>query len=122
VSDDPYNAVVREMFSDPQHAGAVDDGTVAFIDDQGVRIRLSASVRDGRVAALRFLAWGCPHTIAAAEAACRQLEGAGVEDLVGFSVHELMQTLAVPAEKSSRILVVEDAVRSLGNAARSQET
>ena len=45
-------------------------------------------------------------------------EGRAVSDLQQFSAADLLQSLAVPVEKSGRILVIEDAVRSLGAAIR----
>lgn len=79
-----------------------------------VQLQLSATVDGETVSALRFRAWGCPHTIAVAEAACAALEGRPVADLLEFSARDLMEELAVPVEKTGRILVIEDAVRSLG--------
>ena len=70
----------------------------------------------------RFRAWGCPHTIAACEAACADIEGGEVASLETYAVAKLMQSLAVPAEKSARILVIEDTVRQLGAALRNSGT
>ncbi len=114
MSTDPYGPVVRELFAAPAHAGVLDDGLSVFIDEQDVRLRLSAMAAGGTIGAMRFRAWGCPHVIAAAEAACRSLEGRPVTDLLEFSASGLMENLAVPVEKTGRILVLEDAVRSLG--------
>ena len=111
---DPYGPRVRELFTDPAHAGQVEGGESVLVDDQGVRVQLSARVDKGVVQSLRFRAWGCPHTIAAAEAACRALEGQAVAAFLEFSASDLMEELAVPVEKTGRILVLEDAVRSLG--------
>jgi len=66
------------------------------------------------VTAMRFRAWGCPHLIAGAEAACAALEGHAVAGLPMWTSADLMQDLPVPVEKTGRILVLEDAVRSLG--------
>lgn len=118
MSSDPYSLQVRELFGTTAHAGVLDDGCRVRIDDQGVRIELSAQIDGSRIETLRFRAWGCPHTIAAAEAVCQRFEGAGAADLDAFDVADLMQTLAVPAEKSGRILALEDAIRSLGSAVR----
>lgn len=111
---DPYSARVRAYFAAPAHAGALDDGESVRVDDPEVRLQLSASLAGGNVGLMRFRAWGCPHTIAAAEAACAALEGRPVADLLEFSVRGLMEELAVPVEKTGRILVIEDAVRALG--------
>lgn len=116
MSADPYNSRVREYFFNPEHSGEVPDGAVGYFEDQGIRIRLSAKAADGSVSAMRFCAWGCPHVIAAAEAACRRFEGCPVAELEQFSTAQIMKDLAVPIEKTGRILVLEDTVRSLGQA------
>ena len=122
MSADPYSAQVRKLFDAPEHAGRLESPVQAGRDEQGVRISLSADVADGRLTAMRFLAWGCPHVIAAAEAVCARYEGRPVAELLEFSAADLMQSLSVPVEKTGRILVIEDAVRSLGSAAGSAST
>ena len=116
MSADPYNSVVRTFFADPGHCGDIEGGAVGYFEDQGLRIRLSAEVRERTITRLRFRAWGCPHIIAAAEAVCRQFEGRPVQELEQFETGQIMQDLAVPVEKTGRILVLEDTVRSLGQA------
>lgn len=113
MSADPYSSRVREYFEEPRHAGTVAGGVVGYFADQGMRVRLSAAVADGVLTELRFLAWGCPHVISVAEAFCREFEGRPVEDLELFDTAQIMQCLAVPVEKTGRILVFEDTVRSL---------
>jgi len=114
MTSDPYGDRVRELFADLAHSGDLADAPHVCVDDQGVRIALAASLEDGVLEALRFRAWGCPHVLAAAESFCRDYEGRPCSDLLEFRSAELMQTLPVPTEKLGRILVLEDAVRSLG--------
>jgi len=118
VSTDPYSPRVRELFAEPAHAGSLDSPCTAAVDDQDIRIHLFATLENGRIAALRFKAWACPHVIAAVEAFCTEFEGRPAADLLEFSTSDLMQSLSVPVEKTGRILVLEDAVRSLGSVAR----
>ena len=113
---DPYPPKLRELFSNTSHAGDADGGAIGYFDDQGIRIRLSANFAAGDITLMRFRAWGCPHVIAAAEAVCRHYEGRPSEDLEKFSTDQIMQDLAIPVSKTGRILVLEDAVRSLGQA------
>lgn len=122
MSGDPYSPEVRALFADPAHAGAIEDACHAEIADQGVRVGLFASVDNAKMTRLGFLAWGCPHLIACAEAFCREYEDRDPADLLEFSSSGLMQSLAVPVEKTGRILVLEDAVRSLGNVVRANLT
>jgi NifU-like protein involved in Fe-S cluster formation len=114
VSDDPYSPLVREYFAAPAHAGTIDDGVAVAVDSQGVRLELSGTVRDDIIQKLRFKAWGCPHLIAACESFCASYEGKPAQSLEGFLAANIMQILPVPVEKTGRILVLEDAVRSLG--------
>ncbi|MDA1063364.1 MAG: iron-sulfur cluster assembly scaffold protein [Proteobacteria bacterium] len=116
MNANPYSERVRELFARPAHAGEMATPHRAFIADQGVRIAFSATLSGAVIERLRFQAWGCPHVIAAAEWVCTQLEGRPATDLQTFAVADLMQSLAVPMEKSGRILVIEDAVRALGAA------
>ena len=114
MSADPYSETVRELFATTPHAGDVAGAESVSNSDQDVRIRLSASVQDGIIETMRFRAWGCPHLVAAAEAACAALEGRAAAGLVDWASNDLMENLPVPVEKTGRILVLEDAVRSLG--------
>jgi len=118
MSGDPYSERVRQLFEAPRHAGSLGGALSATLEDQGVRIRLAAEIADGEMRTLRFQAWGCPHVIAVAEAFCADYEGKSVSTLLEFSVSDLMQSLSVPVEKTGRILVIEDAVRSLGDIVR----
>ena len=120
MSADPYSQRVRELFAATPHAGHIEGGVTVRVADQGVRLELSATASGGRVNELRFRAWGCPHLIAAAAAFCNGYKGQRLSHLLDFSVVGIMQTLAVPVEKTGRILVLEDAVRLLGAAVHKQ--
>jgi NifU-like protein involved in Fe-S cluster formation len=119
MTTEPYSEQVRQLFARPVHAGDLEkpDARVQ-IEEQGVRVALAAECEGEDITRLRFLAWGCPHLLAAAEAFCREFEGRPVRALQTFSAAEIMQTLPVPREKLGRILVLEDAVRSLGQRVR----
>lgn len=116
---DPYNEEVRACFENPVHAGDLQgdyaqvlNATVAA-PGEGARLVLYAGLIDGKIAALRFRARGCPHLIAAAEVLCSSLEGADLAQLAAVSASKLMDRLAVPASKTGRLLLVEDAARAL---------
>ncbi len=117
---EPYNALLRDCFSNPHHAGEIGGGARAYLDERGLRIRLSARVSNGLITKLRFLAWACPHVIASAELFCRNFEGGSVADIDQFRTEQIMQNLAVPVEKTGRILALEDTIRSLRAAIEDQ--
>lgn len=114
MSADPYSAEVRQCFAEPAHMGQIDGVDAILVADQGVRVELSMRTEGESIAELRFRAWGCPHLIAAVETFCAQNEEQPVVSLLEFSVAGLMKSLSVPVEKTGRILVLEDAIRSLG--------
>ena len=119
MTGDPYSERVRELFTAPRHAGDLEKPAARVqISAQGVRLALAAAMDGDIITGLRFRAWGCPHLLAAAEAVCRSYEGQALPALQAFSAAEIMQTLSVPREKLGRILILEDAVRSLGQSAR----
>ncbi len=112
-----YSSRVLEYFRSPRHAGAsaAESGSSVTVSEggAGARIRL-AGVSDGeRWARLCWQVFGCPHTIAAAEAACRRFEGAAHAAPAEFPFVELVEELAIPVEKTGRVLLLEDAFRAL---------
>ena len=122
MTSEPYSGHVRQLFADSGHAGDLVGGQQVRIDDQGVRITLAATCEEGVVTARRGCSGGGPQGRAAAESFCRDYEGRPSADLLDFTAADLMQTLPVPAEKLGRILVLEDAVRSLGQSVRHNPT
>lgn len=120
MNADPYSPEVRRLFAAPAHAGTLDDAVVVSHDAQGIRIELSALAAGDLLGRLAFRAFGCPHVIAAAEAFCSAFEGRPAGDLGLFRAADAMDSLGVPAEKTGRILVLEDTVRMLENALRAR--
>lgn len=118
MTSDPYTPEVRALFANPAHGGRLDGAPFERLEEQGVRLELSARSAGGRIAAMRFRAWGCPHFIAAAERLCALCEGGEIGDLERVSAAELARGLGVPVEKTGRILVLEDAARRLGSRLR----
>jgi len=114
VIDEPYSERVLELFRDTPHAGKLPGAPCARHAAEEVRIELCARVENGRIEALRFRAWGCPHVIAACEALCTALEGGPVSALGEIRAAELVTELTVPTAKTGRILVLEDVAHSLG--------
>ena len=90
MTSDPYSGVVRSLFAELGHAGELQGGVAARVDDQGVRVSLTGTGDQSTVTALRFRAWGCPHLLAAAEAFCRDYEGRSWNELAEFRAVELM--------------------------------
>jgi hypothetical protein len=113
-----YNELTRRYFDDPARSGTL-EGPDCYRGAAGSRsagtwvqfdIRLEPTGAGPTVREARFLAFGCPHVIAAAGLVAEEAEGAGPEPrLPQQSVHALRGRLDAPVEKLGRLFVVEDA-------------
>lgn len=91
------------------HAGSRSTGTEAAF-----YVRTAA---DGEVVTdARFQAYGCPHTLATAAWIAGRLPGRTLRDLAPGTVRDWAAVLGVPVERLGRLLVLEDALRAVGQA------
>lgn len=127
MSNGPYNEAVRRRFANPLHAGDADARYARVLtgraaeSESGMSVVLAAEMNGGRIARLRFRAFGCPHLVAAAEEACSLLEGQDAQALQRFSATQCLKFLEVPVEKTGRLLLLEDAVQALARAMSARE-
>ena len=116
--EEMYSQSVIEHFERPSNAGrfgAEPDVVIGTAGNaaQGARFVLSARIADRRIRDLRFEAYGCPHCIAAGSWLTMRLRGATCDELEAWRWREAADALDVPPEKRGRLLILEDAVRSL---------
>jgi hypothetical protein len=76
---------------------------------QGTWVQFDVQVGSGTIQAARFLAFGCPHTIAVAAWVVEQAGGRPARPMLPERVEGLSQRFAVPVEKRGRLLIIEDA-------------
>lgn len=74
------------------------------------------------IVAARFLAYGCPHTIAVASYVASAAPGRVPSRTLPEPIQALRSRFDVPVEKLGRILVVEDAWRAAIDAALAMKT
>ena len=75
---------------------------------QGAWVQFDVQAHSGIIQAARFLAFGCPHTIAVSAWVVEQGLGP-LRAALPESVQDLSERFAVPVEKRGRLLIVEDA-------------
>jgi NifU-like protein involved in Fe-S cluster formation len=75
----------------------------------GTWVQFDLEVRAGDILAARFLAFGCPHTIAAASWIVEQAAGPIARAALRESVESLSARFDVPVDKRGRLLIIEDA-------------
>jgi NifU-like protein involved in Fe-S cluster formation len=76
--------------------------------EHGTWVQFDIQVADGQVMDARFLAFGCPHTIAAASWVAENGRGA-LSVALPESVQALRERFEVPQDKLGKLLIVEDA-------------
>ena len=78
----------------------------------GDRLRLSLLIRDGRIEAARFLAYGCPPTLATGSALAEMLEGMTVDDALQLSRKEIVNALGgLPTRKQHAAALAIETLR-----------
>jgi NifU-like protein involved in Fe-S cluster formation len=75
----------------------------------GAWVQFEVQVDAGLIQVARFLAFGCPHTIAVSAWVAEQGVGRLLTAALPQSVQELSDRFAVPVEKRGRLLIIEDA-------------
>jgi cysteine desulfurase len=119
IADDPrYNSEVRRRlhglpgWGDLPHDPSVARGR-AGDREQGTTVEFAFQIEQGRVAATRFQAFGCPHLLAAASWVTEAARGLDRSQLAGWEWQEAARVLEVPAAKFGRLLTLQDAIRAV---------
>lgn len=84
---------------------------------RGAQVQFWLKCAGPRIQAISFLAYGCPHTVAAASWWAQRVQGLSLNDAKQAGWREAEQALSIPVEKRGRLLVVEDALRAALQAA-----
>ena len=74
----PYSDVFKDHIAHPRNAGELPDATAVAEETNpvcGDRLRLSLRIRDGRIEAARFLAYGCAPTLVCGSVLAEMIEG-----------------------------------------------
>jgi nitrogen fixation NifU-like protein len=82
-----YSARVVDHFTEPRNLGRLPDPDATAVAANaccGDRLHLDARVRDGRIAACSFLAYGCAPTIALGSLLTEALAGREIDGLAGL--------------------------------------
>lgn len=115
-----YSDLTRRYFDAATLAGVlVGPGTfrgAAGSRRQGTWVQFDLQAR-GAIQAVRFLAYGCPHTIAVSAWVAEAAVGGTLRAALPEGVQLLRERFEVPVEKLGRLLVIEDAWVAAAHAA-----
>jgi NifU-like protein involved in Fe-S cluster formation len=108
-----YNDFTRRYFDSPPNVGELSGPEVfrgaAGHREHGTWVQFDLRAQAGTLLAARFLAFGCPHTIAIASWLASQATGQPLKHALPESIPDLRTRFDVPVEKMGRLLIIEDA-------------
>src|SRR5437899_4861902 len=99
----PYSNTFKDHLAHPRNAGELADANAVAEETNpvcGDRLRLSLRVREGRIEAARFLAYGCPPTIVCGSVMAEVLEGQTVSEAMRLTRKDLLDAIGgLPSRK-----------------------
>ena len=108
-----YSALTLHYFETAVGAGTLTGPAVyrgaAGSRTQGTWVQFEVQIDSGNIRSARFLAFGCPHTIAVCAWVAERAAGHAARGVLPESVPALSDRFEVPAEKRGRLLIIEDA-------------
>ena len=120
-----YSATFTDHLASPRNVGELPDASVVVEEENpvcGDRLRLSLRVRDGRIEAARFLAYGCAPTLACGSVLAEMIEGMTIEDAGRLTRQEIMRVLEglPPRKRHAAALAIETLSAALAPLATSK--
>jgi nitrogen fixation NifU-like protein len=99
----PYSQAFKDHLTNPRNAGEL-PGTNATAEETnpvcGDRLRLSLRIRDGRIEAASFLAYGCPPTIVCGSVLTELIVGKSTDEAMLLSRKDLVDAVGgLPSRK-----------------------
>ncbi|MFY9620518.1 MAG: iron-sulfur cluster assembly scaffold protein [Pyrinomonadaceae bacterium] len=98
-----YAEIFRDHIAHPRNAGELSNASVVAEGTNpvcGDQLRLSLRIIDGRIEAARFLAYGCPPTLACGSALAEMLEGMSLEEARALTKEQIVSAVGgLPSRK-----------------------
>ncbi|HVS80537.1 MAG TPA: iron-sulfur cluster assembly scaffold protein [Pyrinomonadaceae bacterium] len=111
----PYSETFKDHLANPRNAGELADANAVAEQTNpvcGDRLRLSLRIRDGRIEAARFLAYGCPPTLACGSVLAEMIEGMNVADAMKLTRKEIADALGgLPSRKQHAAALAIETLR-----------
>ena len=91
-----YSETFKDHLVNPRNVGELSLANAIAEETNpvcGDRLRLSMRIRNGRIEAARFLAYGCPPTLACGSALAEMIEEMSTEDAVKLTRREIVNAV-----------------------------
>ena len=99
----PYSAKFKDHLAHPRNAGELSEANAVADETNpicGDRLRLSLIVKDGRIEAAQYLAYGCPPTLVCGSILTELISGRTVEEAQALTRADLVDAIGgLPSRK-----------------------
>jgi nitrogen fixation protein NifU and related proteins len=111
----PYTDKLKDHLANPRNAGGLSDADASAEQSNpvcGDRLKLSLRIRGGRIEAARFLAYGCPPTLACGSALAEMLDGLTLKEAAQISRAMIVEVLGgLPSRKQHAAALAVETLR-----------
>ena len=116
-----YSETFKDHLAHPRNGGELADADAVAEETNpvcGDRLRLSLHIRDGRIEAARFLAYGCPPTLACGSVMAEMVENMTIADASNLTKDRVVEAVGgLPSRKQhAAALAIETLQRAISNA------
>ena len=113
-----YSEAFKDHLAHPRNAGDLTDANAVAEETNpvcGDRLRLTLRIRDNRIEAARFRAYGCPPTLACGSVMAEMLEGMTTAEALEIDRKQIVEALGglSPQKQHAASLAIETLQRAL---------
>src|SRR5499427_4880336 len=112
----PYSETFKDHLTNPRNAGELTDANAVAEQANpvcGDRLRLSLRIQNGRIEAARFLAYGCPPTLACGSVLAEMIEGMTTNAAAELGREQIVGALeGLPARKQHAAALAIETLRA----------
>lgn len=112
----PYSDAFRDHLANPRNTGELErpDASAELVNPVcGDRLRLTLRVASGRVSEARFLAYGCPPTIACGSALTQLVTGRTISECLALDRRDIARAAGgLPARKQHAAALALETLRA----------
>jgi nitrogen fixation NifU-like protein len=111
----PYSEIFKDHLNNPRNGGELAGADVTAEETNpvcGDRLRLSLKINDGKIEVARFLAYGCPPTIACGSALTELIQGKTTEEACQVTRKQLVEAVGgLPLRKQHAAALAIETLR-----------
>ena len=111
-----YSPTFKDHLANPRNAGELSDANATGEETNpvcGDRMRLSLRVREGRIEAVGFLAYGCPPTLVCGSILSELITGRTIEEATRLTRKDLLDAIGgLPSRKQHAAALAIETLRA----------